>query len=81
MLNAAAASAYGHKKVEPNGGRTCRFQKSREPFQSGTPRVTRTNLVLIGQMSGKPTHLGLAPSNFGTSCRRSSRRKTHGSKY
>jgi hypothetical protein len=47
MLNAAAASAYGHKKVEPNGGRTCRFQKSREPFQSGTPGVTRTNLVLI----------------------------------
>jgi hypothetical protein len=63
MLNAAAASAYGHKKVEPEGGGTCWFQESREPFQSGTRPVTRTNLVLIrlkgsecreGQMSLSP---------------------------
>ena len=36
MLNAAAASAYGHKKVEPEGGGTCWFQEFAEPFQSGT---------------------------------------------
>jgi hypothetical protein len=47
MLNAAVASVYGHKKVERHGGGTYRFQKSLEPFQSGTPRIRRTNLVLI----------------------------------
>src|SRR6266566_9526410 len=30
--------------------------------------------------NAEPSQLGLAPSNFGTSCQRSSRRETHGSK-
>src|SRR5260370_26588572 len=46
-LNAVAAGVYGHNEVESDGGGTSLFQKSREPFQSGTRPFTRTNPVLF----------------------------------
>src|SRR5260370_681166 len=60
-LNAVAAGVYGHNEVESDGGGTSLFQKSREPFQSGTRPFTKTNPVLV---HSRATRTPKAPYNY-----------------